>query len=297
MALDDSIEVFWVTDTKLLVKVDGKEYRVTPEEAYSLFKDNEKVMAQYNNLMESRNSEQTPRADEMVEVPFDLPFVIDESIHASQPVTQDEKRQMVEEEIVRLIEYLGLKPSQDGDIMTQLENCCKLQRYIATTFTYQETIMDKKEGYQPEDIIINELYDGLINKQSVCTTNSIVFREVLSRLGMDVLCVGGISTETGGMHMMNLVQLDGQYYFFDSTLENSIYQANKETSDIVLCCCGLGSKTYTEYYQPQVALPKNPNDKIMPIPTNISQKDIPNEIVNLYNINPNNPNKNSSNQI
>ena len=40
MAVDGSVEVFWITSKELMVKVDGRDYRVTPEEAYALFKDN-----------------------------------------------------------------------------------------------------------------------------------------------------------------------------------------------------------------------------------------------------------------
>ena len=296
MAVDGNVEVFWITSKELMVKVDGKDYRVTPEEAYALFKDNDQVIEKYNNLMNATDDRNKDGYEEAIDVQFALPFGIDDSPLAIDSLYQEEKRQLVEIEISRLIEFLELKPAKD-DLMIQLENCCKLERYIATTFTYQDNIMDKKEGYQPEDIITNELYDGLINKQSVCTTNSIVFREVLSRLGMDVLCVGAISTENGGMHMMNLVNLDGQYYFFDSTLENTIYQEHKKESDIILCCCGLGSQTYSQLYIPQTILPANPNDKMMPVPTNISAHDIPKEIVNLYNVSPTISNKSSTNQI
>ena len=50
MAVDNNVEVFWITSKELMVKVDGKDYRVTPEEAYALFKDNDQVIEKYNNL-------------------------------------------------------------------------------------------------------------------------------------------------------------------------------------------------------------------------------------------------------
>ena len=143
MAVDNNVEVFWITSKELMVKVDGKDYRVTPEEAYALFKDNDQVIEMYNDLMETANKK-TEGYEENIDIQFALPFGIDDSPLAVDILSQEEKRQVVETEIARLIEELELKPTKD-DLMQQLENCCKLQRYIATTFTYQENIMDKKE--------------------------------------------------------------------------------------------------------------------------------------------------------
>lgn len=199
-----------------------------------------------------------------------------ENINTNQ-IDRETKKQMVEKEIERVIGELGLKNSPDD--MTQLNNCTKVQEYIIRNFTYTDDIMVEKESIASEDMILEELYNALILKRSVCTSNSIAFKEILSRVGITVKTVGVISRETGKPHFSNLVLLDGKYYFFDTTLDQSIFLSQKGTDELILCCAGLGSETYGEYYEPKVEL-ENPNSEPLPLPPNISKYDIPNEIVN-----------------
>ncbi len=187
------------------------------------------------------------------------------------------KKQMIEKEIERVINELGLANSTDD--MTQLNNCTKVQEYIIRNFTYTDDIMDEKESMDPEDIILEELYNALILKRSVCTSNSIAFKEILSRVGTIVKTIGAISRENGKPHFSNIVLLNGEYYFFDTTLDQTIYLSQNGTDEIIFCCAGLGLETYGEYYEPKVEL-ENPASAPLPLPQNISKYDIPNEIVN-----------------
>jgi hypothetical protein len=142
--------------------------------------------------------------------------------------------------------------------------------------------MDEKAGYSSEDIVTLDLYNAVVKQKGVCTSNALMFKKLAQRVGVKAEVVGLISNENGAMHTANLVELDDENYFFDSTLETTIYDANKDKTDgrLILCCAGLGMETYSEYYTPQVILPDNPSDKVMPLPNNISEHDIPNDIVN-----------------
>ena len=120
--------------------------------------------------------------------------------------------------------------------MDQLRNCCLVQKYIVEHNTYDEDIMKKKEGYKAEEIVILDLYNAIVLHSGVCTSNALMFKKVLEKVGVKSEVVGLISNDTGGIHASNIVELDGEYYFFDSTLETSIYKSNSKNDGIVLCC-------------------------------------------------------------
>lgn len=182
-------------------------------------------------------------------------------------------RQENEEEISRIIEFLNLEISEDTII--QLRNCCKLQAYMVETNNYDSSIMEEKENYSNESIADIDLHNALIKKNGVCTSNSLMFQSVLSKLGISVECVG-LEVKPEGFHMANIVFLNGQWYFFDTTLEQSIRQDNLD-KDLVLCCAGLGRQEYCPYYTPQCIVRR---DGISEIPENISEERIPFQVVN-----------------
>lgn len=185
----------------------------------------------------------------------------------------------IDEEIDRIIEQLGLEKS--SDVMVQLKNCNLVQKYIVETNGYNENIMKEKSEYETEDIVILDLYNAVVLHNGVCTSNSLMFKKILEKVGVNVEVVGLFSSE-GGMHASNLVELDGEYYFFDSTLESSIYRDKGKDGNLILCCAGLGKNEYCQFYTPQVILPDNPTDMVKPIPKNISESRIPMEIINHF---------------
>lgn len=190
----------------------------------------------------------------------------------------------IEQAINDIIKHLDLKES--SDTINQLRNCCLVQKYIVEHNTYNEDIMKEKEGYKIDEIAILDLYNAVVLHNSVCTSNSLMFKKVLEKVGVKSEVVGLISNDTGGMHASNIVELDGQYYFFDSTLETTIYKANSRDGRIVLCCAGLGKNEYCQFYTPKVVLPDNPADNVKPVPKNISEYRIPSDIVNNLIIRP-----------
>jgi hypothetical protein len=108
-----------------------------------------------------------------------------------------------------------------------------------------------------------------------------MFKTILSRLGIKVEVIGLESTE-GGFHAANIVELDGKYYFFDTTLETTIYNQYREFNEgnIFLCCAGLGQNEYLQFYIPKVVLPDDLNEGLKPLPNNIALDSIPREVTN-----------------
>lgn len=186
-------------------------------------------------------------------------------------------QQSIDQEIENIIEKLGLEKT--SDFITQLKNCTKVQEYIIKNFTFTEEIMSEKEAIATEDFILAELYNALILKRSVCTSNSIAFKEILSRVGMTVKTIGVTTKASGVPHFSNLVLLEGEYYFFDTTLDQTVFNSQDVTDEVILCCAGLGLETYEKYYEPKVEL-ESPEIDPLPLPKNIAKQDIPNEVVN-----------------
>ena len=264
--------VYWEDiNKKLYVRIGDKEYHdLTKEEALNLFKDNELFLYEYHYLVDDNINEETIT-------------LFDENDSISQDNNQtidiDKIKIEIEEEIENVIKKLGLEKSTDAII--QLKNCCKVQKYIVENNNYNNDIMIEKESYSDKDIRTIDLYNGLVKHSAVCTSNSIAFQEILERVGVNASCVG-LTSKEGGFHMANLVELDGEYYFFDTTLEKTIYDNFKDTNnDLILCCAGLGKDDYCEYYEPKAIMPKNPLDALSPIPNNIANKRIPQEIIQM----------------
>lgn len=180
-------------------------------------------------------------------------------------------------EMERIITSLDLKVSEDP--FNQLKNCCRLQAYMAEQNNYNGSVMDEKKDYPDEFITDIDLHNALIKKSCVCTSNSLMFQSILSRLGIPVECVGlTVNSETGGFHMANIVFLNGEWYYFDTTLEGTIRRDNSD-KDLVLCCAGLGSEEYCRYYTPQCIVRKN---ETCQLPGNISTENIPFPVVNSF---------------
>lgn len=222
--------------------------------------------------------------DELGETHTMVPSLFDEQ----EEVVQEDKKEInieqikaeIDEEIDRIISELNLQKSDD--VMVQLKNCCLVQKYIVEHNIYKDSIMEEKETYSEENIATLDLYNAVVLHVGVCTSNTLMFKKILERVGVKVEMIGLTGKDRDAKHFCNIVELDGQYYFFDSTLETSIYEQNKELSGgrLVLCCAGLGTDEYCELYTPRVLIPDNPLDNVLELPTNIASERIPITVVN-----------------
>lgn len=174
---------------------------------------------------------------------------------------------------------LDLDLHETSDVHEQLLMACRLQKYIVLSNIFDEKIVEEKSLDNNQNMYTRDLYRAVIENRGVCTSNSAEFKEILSRVGIDTLCVFVQSKED--VHMCNLVKIGGKYYYFDSTLEKSAYDTYKDDFDeFVLCAAGLGRATYEKYYKPIGIMNSNFDDKLLTIPDNIALEDIPIEIIN-----------------
>lgn len=174
---------------------------------------------------------------------------------------------------------LELDLHETSDVYEQLSMACRLQKYIVLNNVFDDKVLGEKALDNNQNMYTRDLYRATVENRGVCTSNSAEFKEVLSRIGMDALCVFVKSKED--VHMCNLVKIGGKYYYFDSTLEKSAYDTYKDDFDeFVLCAAGLGKKTYEMYYIPIGIMNSNFDDNLLTIPNNIALEDIPIEIIN-----------------
>lgn len=95
------------------------------------------------------------------------------------------------------------------------------------------------------------------------------------------------STQSGALHVANLVKLGKEYYYFDPTLERSIFDDDTwEENRGTLCCAALGKNDdYFRLYTPMGILPDDMSNQLKPLPYNIADdsmsKDLVNEIASL----------------
>lgn len=205
-------------------------------------------------------------------------YFLKDSLNNTSNYDYDKIKEEIEVAIDEIIKELDLSPSYDE--FDKLRTCAKVQKYIATKNVYNKDIMEEKKHYDDKNTRLLDLYNSVVNKSGVCSSNSIEFQEILSRIGISAEIVCLISKK-GGHHMANLVLLNGEYYFFDTTLENSIYLSkNGSEDDIVLCCAGLGSEDYCKYYTPEGIVSANLYEGVKPVPDNVAKYSIPYEIVN-----------------
>ena len=173
----------------------------------------------------------------------------------------------VEDKIQDIIDELGLKVSDyPSDVLT---NACKLQRYLVETYS----VMKKYIGSRSNNMLANELYNGLIMGDRNYLTNALIFKEVMKKLDATVHCVA-MQDSKGKFYVSNILMIDEVYYYFDVTLDADIYMESKEDEELELCCAGLGTEKYERFFKPVSLLDYNFELPNVEMPTNIAKKDI-----------------------
>ena len=203
--------------------------------------------------------------------------IIDVSFSEVSSKTTIDKETEIKSKTESILKFLNITSSTDQ--MVQLENAMKIHKYISQNSSYTSDIMQEKTDYNTNEAYLNELYNGLINKRGVCTTDSVVFKHLLSEIGMhgDVVI---LESKEGGVHAATLVQLGDESYYFDTTLERTIFEQHSNNPEkFVFCCAALGQQEYSQFYTPVGVLPENLNEDLLPMPQNISQGSVPKIII------------------
>jgi hypothetical protein len=185
----------------------------------------------------------------------------------------------IEDRINEIIEKLGLVKPENEE--TQLLNAAKLQMYLATLDENGEII----KANIGSSVTTSELFDGLMNGKTDSIVNAYIFSEILNKVGNKVLNVA-LKDENGEYYIANLVLIGDDYFYFDVTLERSVFMENGgELNNFVLCCGALGRGSYEQFFKPLCLIDFHDKLKENKLPENIAKLDIDIDLVNkLINI-------------
>lgn len=184
-----------------------------------------------------------------------------------------DKHKAIENKGAEIIKFLGLTPLEsDQGMEKQLENALKIHKYIAQNSSYNSQIMQGKEKMTAEEAYTEELYNGLIRGEGVCTTDAIMFKYLLSQIGMKADIAMLFAKDKIAAHSATLVEIDSEKYYFDTTQERNMNTQAKD--DFHFYFAGFGSELYEQFYTAIGIFPDEIKGNIQKLPSNIAQKNI-----------------------
>lgn len=198
-----------------------------------------------------------------------------------EELTNFEKQRVIDEKTKQIINLLGVKKS--FRLLNQLASALKLYKYVfqKNDSNFAKGIPEVKSK-DKNDVYLNDLYLGLTRNPGLPSTNTITYKHLLMHSIAESEVVLMKSKESGSLHLSNIVKLGKEYYFFDPTLEKSIFDddtwgENKGT----LCCAALGKNDdYFRLYTPVGILPNDMNMGLKPLPENIAEESMSKNLVN-----------------
>lgn len=179
----------------------------------------------------------------------------------------------VDDKINEIVKVLDLIKSNDSNII--LNNACKLQRYLISTYKK----MTKYVGASSNNLLNNELYNGLIIGDRSNLNNSLIFKEIMTKLDAVVYIVSMVDSK-GNFHASNLLLLNDFYYYFDVTQDIEVYLDSNEEDDIVLKYAGVGRDNYEKQFKPIAILDFDVSSTKESFPSNIAEDDIDLSVIN-----------------
>ena len=185
----------------------------------------------------------------------------------------------LEDKISSIIEKLNLtKPDSDE---SQLITAAKLHMYLATSDDFDEDTKNNIIFHVKKQ----ENFVNLLENKRDSVVNAYMFSEVLNRVGSNVLNVV-LRDENGERYLANLVLIGEDYYYFDVTLEHSVFVENGgQIKNFVLCCGALGKKSYEQFFKPLYIVDFHTRLPESTLPDNVARFDIDIDLVNkLINI-------------
>lgn len=193
--------------------------------------------------------------------------------------TNLEKEKIIEKKSMQILRFLNLR-RKSSNIIDQLGIVLRLYKYVVQNiYSDAENNLENISGTKQEEYL-NNLYLGVTRNPGNQTTNAILFKYLLYLKGFESSIVLSRSKNNNSLHVSNLVKIGKEQFFFDPTLERSIYEEQgKNPDDILFCCAALGEDEYKKFYTPIEVLPEDLNKPTLPLPSNIAEESMPETLI------------------
>lgn len=189
-----------------------------------------------------------------------------------------EKKKTIEKKSMQILRFLNLN-RKTSNIVEQLGIILKIYKYVVQNIHPKAKLEIKNISKTKEEEYLNNLYVGLTNNPGLSVTNSILFKHLLYMKGFESYVILSKS-RSGTSHISNLVKIGKEFFYFDTTLERSIFEEQAiNEDDLLFCCAALGKEEYSKFYTPIQILPNNLKKKFMLMPDNISEESMPRTLI------------------
>lgn len=199
----------------------------------------------------------------------------------NEELTNIEKQKVIDEKTKQILSLLGIKKS--FRVLNQLASTLKLYKYVfQKSNSNYANLIPEVNSEEKNDRYLHDLYVGLTHNPGTPTTNTIVLKHLLMHSIAESEVILLKSKQSGKFHLANIVKLGKEYYYFDPTLERSIFDDDTwEEKEKTLCCAGLGKNDdYFKLYEPIGALPDDMNLPLKQLPDNIAEDSMSKSLVN-----------------
>ncbi len=189
-----------------------------------------------------------------------------------------EKKKLIENKSMQVLRFLNLG-IKNSNIIEQLEIILKIYKYVVQNIHPEAKYEQNNISNTKEEEYLNNLYIGLTNNPGLSVTNSILFKHLLYMKGFESYIILSKS-RSGSLHISNLVKIGKEFFYFDTTLERSIFEEQAiNEDDILFCCAALGKEEYSKFYKPFQILPNNLKKSSMQMPENICEESMPRTLI------------------
>lgn len=192
--------------------------------------------------------------------------------------SKQEKKKLIENRSMQILRFLNLTV-KNSNIVDQLGIVLRLYKYVVQNVFPEEQSFDGKAESTKQEEYLSDLYRGVMKNPGDQTTNAILFNHLLYMKGFDTHIILARS-KNGTPHVANIARIGREYFFFDITLERSIYEEQGENPDEMLfCCAALGKEEFSKFYTPVEVLNEDLDKPAVPFPTAMAEESMPRQLV------------------
>lgn len=193
-------------------------------------------------------------------------------------ISKQEKKKLIENRSMQILRFLNLRV-KNSNIVDQLGIVLRLYKYVVqNVFPEEQEYRNVSENTKQEEYLDN-LYKGVMRNPGDQTTNAILFNHLLYMKGFDTHIILARS-KNGIPHVANIARIGKEYFFFDPTLERSIYEEQGENPDeLLFCCAALGKEDFNKFYIPVEVLNDDLDKPAVPFPTAMAEESMPRQLI------------------